>query len=106
MPTRELVVQVVETARKLATNMSVTIQGVYGDSNIRTQMMALSGGTDFLVATPGRLIDLIMNGTVNVKTVKKLVIDEVDEMLSLGFKHQLTTILNLLPQKRQTLMFS
>jgi ATP-dependent RNA helicase RhlE len=106
VPTRELVTQVVEVAQKLSEYMSITICGVYGGANIKVQMAMLAGGTDVLVATPGRLIDLIMNGTVNLKTVKRLVIDEVDEMLGLGFRYQLTTILNLLPPRRQNLMFS
>ena len=106
VPTRELVVQVVEVAKKLSTYMSVRVEGVYGGVNMKPQMALLEGGVDILVATPGRLLDLILNGTVNIKTVRRLVIDEVDEMLSLGFKYQLTTILNLLPDRRQNLMFS
>jgi ATP-dependent RNA helicase RhlE len=106
VPTRELVTQVVDVAQKLSKYMSITITGVYGGGNIRVQMAELSGGADVVVATPGRLVDLIMNGTLNMKTVKRLVIDEVDEMLGLGFKYQLTTILNLLPPRRQNLMFS
>jgi len=106
VPTRELVVQVVEVAKKLSTYMSVRVEGVYGGVNMKPQMALLSEGVDILVATPGRLLDLILNGTVSLKGVKRLVIDEVDEMLSLGFKYQLTTILNLLPERRQNLMFS
>ena len=106
VPTRELVVQVVEVAKKLSAYMSVSVEGVYGGVNMKPQMALIGGGVDILVATPGRLLDLILNGTVSLKTVKKLVIDEVDEMLSLGFKYQLTTILNLLPERRQNLMFS
>ncbi len=106
VPTRELVVQVVEVAKKLSEYMSVTVEGVYGGANIKTQMAMLAGGVDILVATPGRLLDLSLNGSVKLKTVKRLVIDEVDEMMNLGFRYQLTTVLNLLPPKRQTMMFS
>ena len=106
VPTRELVVQVVESGKSLGKYMSVRIEGVYGGVNMKPQMALLSGGVDILVATPGRLLDLILNGTVSLKTVKRLVIDEMDEMLGLGFKYQLTTILNLLPARRQNLMFS
>jgi ATP-dependent RNA helicase RhlE len=106
VPTRELVVQVVESAQKLAKYMSVKVEGVYGGVNMKPQMVQLNEGVDILVATPGRLLDLVLNGTVNLKTVKRLVIDEVDEMLGLGFKYQLTTILNLLPERKQNLMFS
>jgi ATP-dependent RNA helicase RhlE len=86
--------------------MSVRVEGVYGGVNMKPQMALIADGVDILVATPGRLLDLILNGTVSLKQVKRLVIDEVDEMLSLGFKYQLTTILNLLPYRRQNLMFS
>ena len=106
VPTRELVMQVVEVAKELTTYMSVTTVGVYGGVNMKPQMAQVNEGVDILVATPGRLLDLVLNGTVNLKGIKKLVIDEVDEMLSLGFRYQLTTILNLLPERRQNLMFS
>ncbi|MFN8285769.1 MAG: DEAD/DEAH box helicase [Chitinophagales bacterium] len=106
VPTRELVVQVVETARKLSAYMSISIEGVYGGGNINMQMAALSQGADIVVGTPGRVMDLIIKSSLQAKHLKKLVIDEVDEMLGLGFRHQLTTVLSMLPQKRQNLMFS
>ena len=106
VPTRELVMQVVEAAQKLSTYITISIKGVYGGTNIRTQMAHINEGVDVLVATPGRLLDLILNGTVNLKLVKRLVIDEVDEMLSIGFSYQLSTILNLMPPRRQNLLFS
>ena len=106
VPTRELVTQVVETAQQLSKYMSVKVVGVYGGTNIKTQMAALYEGADIVVGTPGRIFDLALNGSLKMKSVKKLVIDEVDEMLSLGFRYQLTNILTLLPQKRQNLMFS
>lgn len=106
VPTRELVTQVVETAELLSKYMSVKVVGVYGGTNIKTQMAALYQGADIVVGTPGRVFDLALNGSLKMKSIKKLVIDEVDEMLSLGFRYQLTNILTLLPQKRQNLMFS
>ena len=106
VPTRELVAQVVETVKKLTPYMSLTVIGVYGGANINTQKLEVEKGLDILVATPGRLYDLAMAGAFKVKTIKKLVIDEVDEMLNLGFRTQLKNILDLLPQKRQNLMFS
>jgi ATP-dependent RNA helicase RhlE len=106
VPTRELVVQVVEEARKLSKYMSVEVAGIYGGGNIKPQIATVEAGVDILVATPGRLIDLIMRGTIKLKLIKKLVIDEVDEMLTLGFRSQLTTILDLLPKKRQNILFS
>lgn len=106
VPTRELVAQVVEAVRSLTPYMSVVVEGVYGGVNINTQKATVERGVDVLVATPGRLYDLVMNGAIKTKMIKKLVIDEVDEMLNLGFRTQLKNILDLLPQKRQNLMFS
>jgi ATP-dependent RNA helicase RhlE len=106
VPTRELVAQVVEAVQKLTTYMSVVCVGVYGGVNINPQKAAVENGVDVLVATPGRLFDIIMSGSLKTRNIKKLVIDEVDEMLNLGFRTQLKNILDLLPQKRQNLMFS
>ena len=106
VPTRELVAQVVEEAQKLAMYQNIRILGVYGGANMRTQEGYIREGVDILVATPGRLNDLILNGALSTKAIKRLVIDEVDEMLSLGFLPQLKNILDLLPQKRQHLLFS
>lgn len=106
VPTRELVVQVVEAAKKLTPYMNVIVTGVYGGVNINTQQLELQKGVDVLVATPGRLFDLAMNGAFKTKTIKKLIIDEMDEMLNLGFRTQLRNIMDLLPQRRQNLLFS
>ena len=106
VPTRELVTQVVESINKLCTYMSVVAVGVYGGVNINTQWKDLQNGADVLVATPGRLYDLILNGAFKTKGIKKLVIDEMDEMLNLGFRTQIKNILDLLPGKRQNLLFS
>ncbi|CAH0997460.1 ATP-dependent RNA helicase RhlE [Emticicia aquatica] len=106
VPTRELVVQVVESIQKLTTYMSVVTVGVYGGVNIKPQILEISNGVDVLVATPGRLIDLLTSGFIKTKALKRLVIDEVDEMLNLGFRVQLKNILDLLPTKRQNLLFS
>ena len=106
VPTRELVAQVVEDVTNLATYTNIAVTGVYGETNIKVQMAAINTGVDIVVATPGRLLDLILNGTISSKSIKKLVIDEVDEMLNLGFRTQLQSIIDLLSGKRQTLMFS
>jgi ATP-dependent RNA helicase RhlE len=106
VPTRELVAQVVQSVKDLTPYMSVLAVGVYGGVNIKTQMAALAEGADVVVATPGRLFDLVMNGAFKTKALKRLVIDEVDEMLNLGFRTQLKNILDLLPAKRQNLLFS
>ena len=106
VPTRELVTQVVESVKALTPYMSLVVAGVYGGVNINTQKAEVEKGVDVLVATPGRLYDLAMNGAFKTKMIKKLVIDEVDEMLNLGFRTQLKNILDLLPPKRQNLLFS
>ena len=96
VPTRELVAQVVENIKSLTTYMSLIVIGVYGGVNINTQQIEVMKGVDVLVATPGRFYDLAMNGAFKTKTIKKLVIDEVDEMLNLGFRTQLKNILDFL----------
>ncbi len=106
VPTRELVTQVVENIKALTPYMNLIAVGVYGGVNINTQQIEVMKGVDVLVATPGRLYDLAMNGAFKTKTIKKLVIDEVDEMLNLGFRTQLKNILDFLPPKRQNLLFS
>jgi len=106
VPTRELVIQVVEEIEKLAEYINVRIKGVYGGVNINTQRQTLAEGTDIVVATPGRLYDLVLDQALKLKSVKKLVIDEVDVMLDLGFRYQLNNIFELLPERRQNIMFS
>jgi ATP-dependent RNA helicase RhlE len=106
VPTRELVVQVVEQVEKLTTYMNVRVLGVYGGVNMIRQTPLLVAGVDVLVATPGRLLDFALNGTLKLKSIKRFVIDEVDEMLNLGFRPQLIRVIDLLPTKRQNLMFS
>ncbi|HOZ78106.1 MAG TPA: DEAD/DEAH box helicase [Ferruginibacter sp.] len=106
VPTRELVAQVVEGVKKLTPYMSLVATGVYGGVNINTQKLEIEKGVDVLVATPGRLYDLAMTGAFKTKTIKRLVIDEMDEMLNLGFRTQIKNILDLLPAKRQNLLFS
>lgn len=106
VPTRELVVQVVETIKTLSAYQSLDVIGVYGGTNINTQRTETQKGCDVLVATPGRLYDLAVTGAFKAKAIKKLVIDEVDEMLNLGFRSQLINILDLLTQKRQNFVFS
>ena len=106
VPTRELVVQVVDQIELYTKYMTVRIAGVFGGVNIKTQQALLSEGTDIVVGTPGRLYDLILNRSLQPQDIKKLVIDEVDIMLDLGFRFQLNNIFELLPSKRQNIMFS
>ena len=106
VPTRELVSQVVETLESLTQYITCRIVGVYGGTNINTQKIMLQDGADIVVATPGRLYDLALCRALQLKGIKKLVIDEVDVMLDLGFRPQLINIFDLLPEKRQNIMFS
>ncbi len=106
VPTRELVLQVVEEAKKLTAYQNVIVAGVFGGVNIKRHANVVIDGLDVLVATPGRLLDLVLSGALKLKSIKRFVIDEVDEMLNLGFHSQLTRLLDLLPEKRQNLMFS
>jgi ATP-dependent RNA helicase RhlE len=106
VPTRELVAQVVEAAKQLTTYMSVEVVGFYGGVNMNPQMETANGKLDIVVATPGRLVDLVLSGALKLKAIKKVVIDEMDEMLNLGFRAQIQHILDLLPARRQNLLFS
>lgn len=106
VPTRELVSQVVETLESLTEYITCRIVGVYGGTNMNTQKIMLQDGADIVVATPGRLYDLALCRALQLKGIKKLVIDEVDVMLDLGFRPQLINIFDLLPEKRQNIMFS
>lgn len=106
VPTRELVVQITSEIEKITQLMTVRTLGIYGGANINTQRKAIADGADIIVATPGRLYDLVLSKDLNLKSVKKLVIDEVDVMLDLGFNRQLTNIFDLLPKSRQNIMFS
>jgi ATP-dependent RNA helicase RhlE len=106
VPTRELVLQIVKEIEKLSSYTSIRFLAVYGGTNIRTQKQLVYNGVDIIVATPGRLVDLALTGLLRLKDIKQLVIDEVDQMLSLGFRQQLLSFLETLPIKRQNLMFS
>ena len=106
VPTRELVVQVEAEIKKLTTYMSINSCGVFGGTNMKTQALFFQEKVDIVVATPGRLLDLILGGFVSMKSLKHVVIDEVDEMLNLGFRTQIERVFDLFPKKRQNLMFS
>ena len=105
-PTRELVIQILNEVEKLTKYTNLRSAAVYGGTNINTQKQLVYNGTDILVATPGRLIDLALTGVLHLKSIQKFVIDEVDKMLSLGFRTELNSLFDLLPIKRQNLMFS
>ena len=106
VPTRELVLQVVEEVEKLTKYINLRVLGVYGGTNINTQKRAIREGQDIIVATPGRLYDLALSKALKSSDIKKIVIDEVDVMLDLGFRFQLMNIFEVIPKKRQNIMFS
>ncbi|RYJ42958.1 DEAD/DEAH box helicase [Flavobacterium beibuense] len=106
LPTRELVVQVAEEVEKLSKYMSIRTLGVYGGVNINTQKNLVYEGVDILVGTPGRLMDLALDNVVRFDALQKLVIDEFDEILNLGFRFQVTSILSMMKEKRQNILFS
>ena len=106
VPTRELVVQVCESVELLTEFMDIRCVGIYGGTNIRTQQSAVYEGVDLLVATPGRFMDIYMNGIIRTSQVKTVVVDEADRLMDMGFMPQLRSILEVIPEKHQTLLFS
>jgi len=105
-PTRELAAQVETAFRDYARFMNVTIGLVHGGVGYGAQRELLQTGVDVLVATPGRLIDFLEDGTANLKDIQYLVLDEVDRMLDMGFLPQVRRIVDRVPKQRQTLFFS
>lgn len=105
-PTRELAAQVYESVRTYGKYLSLRATVVFGGVSINPQMMKLRGGVDILVATPGRLLDLVNQNAVSLKNVEHLILDEADRMLDMGFIHDIKKVLALLPKQRQNLLFS
>jgi len=106
-PTRELVIQIVEQVEKLTSYLNLRVIGVYGGrNNIKSQKRAVAEGQDIIVGTPRRLYDLALSNILRLKSIKKLVIDEVDIMLDFGYKTQLKSVFEHLPTKRQNILFS
>jgi ATP-dependent RNA helicase RhlE len=107
-PTRELAAQVGETLRGLASHLPqpVKVSVAFGGVSINPQMMALRGGTDIMVATPGRLLDLVEHNALRLDGASVLVLDEADKLLDMGFADEIARIMALLPARRQNLFFS
>lgn len=105
-PTRELAAQIGENIRDYSRHSAIRSLVVFGGVSINPQMMKLRGGVDILIATPGRLLDLVHQNAVDLATVKVLVLDEADRMLDMGFIHDIRRVIAKLPKKRQNLMFS
>ena len=108
VPTRELATQVCDVLRDMARPLtqSIKVGTVFGGVSINPQMMSLRSGADVVVATPGRLLDLVDHNALNLGQVQHLVLDEADRLLDLGFAEELQRVLALLPAKRQNLLFS
>ena len=106
VPTRELVVQIVDVIDSLTQFMSVRTLGVYGGVNINTQKKSVLTGIDILVGTPGRTMDLALDNVIRFDSLQKLVIDEFDEILNLGFRFQVTSLLAMMKNKKQNILFS
>ncbi|KGP79480.1 MULTISPECIES: DEAD/DEAH box helicase [Paenibacillus] len=106
-PTRELALQITEEAKKLTANDDkLHVLAVYGGQDVDKQLRKLQNGTQIVIGTPGRLLDHLRRGTLKLDNVKKLVLDEADQMLHMGFLDDVETILSELPHKRQTMLFS
>jgi ATP-dependent RNA helicase RhlE len=105
-PTRELAVQIDESIRKYGRFHLVRVAAIYGGVEEESQIKALRKGVQILVATPGRLLDLMERGKIDFRSLEMLVLDEADRMLHMGFLPDIETIIDALPVRRQTLMFS
>jgi superfamily II DNA/RNA helicase len=107
-PTRELALQIAETFKLLGqfAESPPTVLSIIGGTPINDQLSALSSGVDIVVATPGRLLDLMEREAININHVHTLVLDEADKLLDVGFNDELTVLLNALPPQRQNLLFS
>jgi ATP-dependent RNA helicase RhlE len=105
-PTRELAIQIQETIDRLGRNRQVFATTIVGGADMNAQVRGLRQRPDIIVATPGRLLDHMWNGTVHLSSIKILVLDEADRMLDMGFAPQINQILEALPEERQTLLFS
>lgn len=106
VPTRELAVQVAQAVHRYGREMNVSVLPIYGGQDFRQQLRVLKRGVDVVVATPGRALDHIRRGTLDLVTIGMLVLDEADEMLDMGFAEDLEAIISELPDTRQTLLFS
>ncbi len=108
VPTRELAAQVRERATELAKHLALPlkVQAVFGGVSVNPQMLALRGGADLVIATPGRLLELVRNNALSLAGLTHLVLDEADKLMELGFHDEMQDVLRQLPARRQTLMFS
>lgn len=105
-PTKELVIQIAEHAKQLAKYTDIRVLSLYGGVGPKTQIEALQAGADLLIATPGRFMELYLKGELITKQIRFLVLDEADRMMDMGFMPQLRRMFEIIPHKRQNLLFS
>ena len=105
-PTRELAIQIAESFRAYGRYTGLTCTVVFGGVNQNPQVAALRNGIDILIATPGRLLDLMNQGHISLRDVEIFVLDEADRMLDMGFIHDVKKLIAVLPKRRQSLFFS
>lgn len=105
-PTRELAIQIADNCQIYGKYLSLRQTTIYGGVNQKSQVKAMSKGVDILIATPGRLLDLVQQGHVDLGSVTHFILDEADRMLDMGFIHDIKKIIAKIPRKRQTLLFS
>src|SRR6185436_6175352 len=105
-PTRELALQVAAEVERIAQYRGISVAPVYGGAPMGRQVTALQAGAQVVAGTPGRVLDHLRRGTLKVDKLRVLVLDEADEMLSMGFQEEIMNIIEQLPKERQTLLFS
>jgi ATP-dependent RNA helicase RhlE len=105
-PTKELAIQIAEHASRLAKFTDLRIVPLYGGVGPKAQIVAIQNGVDILIATPGRFMEIYLRNEIRVKQIKTLVLDEADRMLDMGFMHQIRKVFEVIPQKRQNLLFT
>ena len=105
-PTRELCIQITKDFENFSNYLNIKITDVYGGTDIKSQIKSLSKGNNIIIGTPGRVIDLIKRKKINLEKIKNVVMDEADEMLNMGFKKDIDTILHKTPKNKQILLFS
>ena len=105
-PTRELAIQIEDSFKSYGANLPLKHAVVFGGVNQASQVNRLKNGVDILIATPGRLLDLVQQGFINLRSLEIFVLDEADRMLDMGFIHDVKKIIKIIPEKRQTLFFS
>lgn len=106
VPTKELVIQVYEQFEELAKNLDLRCIPVYGGVGAKTQIKGIEDGCDIIVASPGRFMDLYLQGKIPLKGINTMVLDEADKLMQMGFMDQIRSVLEVVPKRRQNMLFS